>query len=125
MSATPIAAPPKRRWYQYSLRTLLIVVTLLAIPSGYVGWQANIVRERQAMLAWIKKAGGADFPYVPWAQLKKYPPPPLPWIREQFGDEWVVWIYYPKSFQPRDLERIRKEFPEAELSESPSDRIIK
>ncbi len=34
-------AKPKRRWYQYRLRTLMIVVTLLAVPLGYVGWQKD------------------------------------------------------------------------------------
>ena len=50
--AEPIeAAPPerKRRWYQFSLRTLLIVVTLLAVPCAYTGWQAKIVRDRKAI----------------------------------------------------------------------------
>jgi hypothetical protein len=28
----------------------MIVVTLLAVPLGYVGWQAKIVRERKAWL---------------------------------------------------------------------------
>jgi hypothetical protein len=38
-SEPPKADPPKRkhRWFQFSLRTLLIVVTLLAILCGYVG----------------------------------------------------------------------------------------
>jgi hypothetical protein len=41
------AEPPKRnrRWFQFSLRTLLIGVTLLAAVCGYVGWQAKIVHE--------------------------------------------------------------------------------
>ncbi len=36
---------------QFRLRTLMIAVTLLAVPLGYVGWQAKIVRERKA---WLK-----------------------------------------------------------------------
>ncbi len=46
----PVTASPKRkrRWYQFSLRSLMVVVTLLAVPLGYVGWQAKIVRERNA-----------------------------------------------------------------------------
>jgi hypothetical protein len=48
----PKANPPKRkrRWFQFSLRTVLIVVTLLAVPLAYVGWQAKIVRERRWLL---------------------------------------------------------------------------
>ncbi len=41
--------PPPRRRFQFRLRTLLIGVTLLALPMGYVGWQVKIVRERKAI----------------------------------------------------------------------------
>jgi hypothetical protein len=53
----PKAEPPKRtrRWFQFSLRTLMIVVTLLAVPMGYVGWQAKIVKSRSDLLEQIKK----------------------------------------------------------------------
>jgi hypothetical protein len=49
----PKADPPKRkrRRFQFRLRTLMIVVTLLAVPCGYIGWQARIVRERRDLLA--------------------------------------------------------------------------
>ena len=47
----PKAEPPKRkrRWYQFSLRSLLIVVTLLAVPCAYVSWQAEIAKRRMAI----------------------------------------------------------------------------
>ncbi len=40
----------KRRWFQFSLRTLMIGVTLLAVACGYVGWEAKIVKEREEFL---------------------------------------------------------------------------
>jgi hypothetical protein len=49
MESEPSKAEPpnrKRRWFQFSLRTLLIGVTLVAVPLGYFGWQVKIVRER-------------------------------------------------------------------------------
>jgi hypothetical protein len=39
---------PSPRRFQFRLRTLLIGVTLLAVPCAYIGWQLKIVRERQA-----------------------------------------------------------------------------
>jgi hypothetical protein len=39
---------PKPRRFQFRLRTLMIGITLLAVPLGYIGWQAKIVRERKA-----------------------------------------------------------------------------
>jgi hypothetical protein len=49
---------PRRCWYQFGLRTLLIAVALLAIPCGYVAHEAMIVRERKTMLKLIVDRGG-------------------------------------------------------------------
>jgi hypothetical protein len=39
--------------FQFRLRTLMIAVTLLAVPLGYLGWQAKIVRARTETLHWL------------------------------------------------------------------------
>jgi hypothetical protein len=43
----PISQP--RRRFQFRLRTLMIGVTLLAVVCGYVGRQAEIVRNRREL----------------------------------------------------------------------------
>src|SRR5262245_31844789 len=43
----PMTNPPKRRWHQFSLRTLLIVVTLLAAECAFVTW---FLRDRQRLI---------------------------------------------------------------------------
>jgi hypothetical protein len=48
---------PRSRWFQFRLRTLLVGMALLAIPCGYVGWQAKIVREREAAESREEKLG--------------------------------------------------------------------
>ena len=50
----PKADPPKRkrRWFQFSLRTLMIVVTMFCVISGYVAWHKKIVR---LMIRQVKK----------------------------------------------------------------------
>ena len=50
-----------RRWFRirFSLRTLLIVVTLAGtVCGGYIASQASIVRQRKAMLQKIFQDGG-------------------------------------------------------------------
>ena len=39
--------PPRRRWMRFSLRSLLVFVTLLAI---YLGWAMNWIRQRREFL---------------------------------------------------------------------------
>jgi predicted small integral membrane protein len=43
---SPEAEPPKRkrRWFQFSLRTLMIFTMIVAFACGCVGWQAKIAR---------------------------------------------------------------------------------
>ena len=48
----------KRRWYQFSLRTLLIVVTLSAVPMGWVGWKLAQGRRQRDTVAWVENLGG-------------------------------------------------------------------
>ena len=46
---------PKRRWFRFSLRTLLVTVTLLCV---WLGWQARIVQERKGLLELLTQSGG-------------------------------------------------------------------
>jgi hypothetical protein len=84
MQAEPSKAEPKRRrrWFQFRLRTLLIVVTLLAVPCAYVGWQAAIVRERKSLLE-----SGANGPTFN-AMLDEDSDAAIPVIRLWLGDHF-------------------------------------
>jgi len=50
-------SPPKRRWFRFRLRTLLIGVALLAVPVGYVAHEWRVVRARKLWLASFRPAG--------------------------------------------------------------------
>jgi hypothetical protein len=97
---------PRRR-FQFSLRTLLIGVTLFAIPCGYVGWQAKIVRDRKAIRERMKSGalffGPNDY---------KMDAPAVPWLRSLMGDNGVegVVILYEK-----DRDEVQAAFPEAKV----------
>jgi hypothetical protein len=43
--------PPRRRWFQFSLATMFVVVTLTAIPLGWTAYSLNWIRQRRAVLA--------------------------------------------------------------------------
>jgi hypothetical protein len=49
-----MASPSPCRRFRFRLRTLMIGVTVLAVPCAYIGWQAKIVREHEAALQRLK-----------------------------------------------------------------------
>ena len=57
---------PKRRWYQFSLKWLMIVVTLFCVTVGWIGSRMRQARENRdrvaAIEAEMRKIGGWVFP---------------------------------------------------------------
>jgi hypothetical protein len=122
----------KDRRFQFRLRTLMIVVTLLAIPCGYVGWQAKIVRERKSVLAEIEGVGGGFFSDLRtttgfWNRFPNWPDeaiasidgnrqlraPAKEIVRTLLGDEGVIVIWLPTTVAPAVDARIKLAIPEA------------
>ena len=50
---TGIDANPKRRWLQFSLRGLLLLMVVIAVP---LGWRHRVRQQRDAVAA-LEKAG--------------------------------------------------------------------
>src|SRR5436190_22236931 len=73
---------PKRRWYQFSLRGLLVVLTLLCLgPGGYVAYEQAKARRQTATVEAIKKLGGV-FDYASRDPVRS------PLIRQILADDW-------------------------------------
>jgi hypothetical protein len=122
MAEKPDNAEPRRRWYQFGLRTLLIAVALLGVGCWYIAGQARIVSERKAIRGELES----------WTIIVQFdkpgspPPAVVPQVsrlRRLLGDEAVGVIYLVpddgrfyrdrESYQYEDA--IRKAFPEAEI----------
>jgi hypothetical protein len=90
----------------------MIGVTLLAIPCAYIGWQANIVRERRALLNSLRTAGGGDFTALLYNKAR---PPPPPWLRRILGDETVELLLVPPTTDEEAMARIHRLFPDTRV----------
>ena len=99
----------KRRWFQFRLRTLMIVVTVFAMPLGYVEWEAKIVRERKSELA--KRDGQFGVWTVP--ALADNHEKTIPMLRRWMGDRAIFWIIYKRGTTDDEIRRLRELFPEA------------
>jgi len=57
-SATADTPKPKRRWYQYSLRTLLLFMLLASIGLSWLAVKLKQAREQKEAVRAIEEAGG-------------------------------------------------------------------
>ena len=92
-SATP---KPKLRWYQYKLRTLLVLMTLAAIFCSWYACEMRNAAERRSSIERIIELGGdvryyeVDVPYRLVALDSLGAPPRwYSWLRKAYGDEYL------------------------------------
>ena len=80
------ADKPKLRWFQYSLRTLLIFMTLMACGSGWLALKIQQAKKQHAAVAaFLRSHGELTYDYQYDAQgnfLPNAKPPALLWLRE-------------------------------------------
>ena len=60
---------PKPRWYQFTLRTLLIFITLAAGPGSWVIYQRSVTQMQKAAVTLLGKQAAYRSPFSPrWLQ---------------------------------------------------------
>jgi Leucine-rich repeat (LRR) protein len=57
-NTNPVEKTNPRRWFRFRLRTLLVMVTLVSVPLGWVGWELDQRRREKATIAWVEEMGG-------------------------------------------------------------------
>jgi hypothetical protein len=104
---------PRRRRFQFRLRTLMIGVTLLAVPLGYIGWQAKIVSDRLAMRNEIRGLDGGKRRGIIDRVNPTLPKYRLPWLRVMLGDVPYAIVGLEPDTDKEYRQRVRDTFPEA------------
>jgi hypothetical protein len=114
---------PKSSIFRFSLRSLLVVVTLVAC---WLGWESSVVRHRKAVRQEAEmnpafRLTTSDEWLRIWSPTGK--PPPVArvrLVRQWLGDQAIQTIAYNKqygNFTDEELTRLRRTFPEAEVME--------
>jgi hypothetical protein len=119
----------RRSWFRFSLRTLLILTTLVCC---WLAWESAIVRQRKALLAEMQASGAfsvspanAVWMISPLTRPSDYPRrPTISWLRRCLGDQAISYVSYFNVPPHIDLDRIQRAFPEAQFSESQPFQLI-
>ena len=114
-----IGSLPRRRWPRFTVRALLIAVTICCL---WLGWQVSVVRERRAVLRWLAGGAGWSITLSDYQQIPSGPPSDpdavqLPPWRVWLGDEPIAQIGFDASVEQSERDRVKKLFPEAYVSD--------
>ena len=85
---------PRRRWFQYSLRTLFVLLTVLCV---WLAVTVNRARKQREAVAAIEELGGVvyyDFQVDNSRGLLRAKLPGPKWLRELVGDEYFVSVHF-------------------------------
>ena len=57
---------PKRPWFQFSLRTLILAFGLLTAALGWLGRELKVIHERNVTRDWVVTGGGSTISRAEW-----------------------------------------------------------
>ena len=119
--------PPRRRWFQFSLRTLFVLVTLWSGFLGWLVWEWRFVQQRLAVFSSID-ANGIESDMWVWSvehgkqhhgwwapgsdHEKVWPEPTVPFWRVWLGDRAVA-VFGVEDANEQKLAELQRLFPEA------------
>src|SRR5262245_2494076 len=128
---------------RYSLRTLFVIVTALAL---FLGWQERIIQKRQQLCRRLEQQVGQRYkPYntLPVASasanndieytlydfdihdaVNPEDIKTIPWYRRLMGDQPRYLICLPPEATQAEEEEFKREFPEADVRRYPQEEAI-
>ena len=104
-----------RRRLQFRVRTLLLCVTVFAVICGYVGKQAQLVRERKAMIGIPAYVPEFEAPQHSYICIPSQDAGDVSWVRQLFGDRFIRLIAMPVGASRAERQRVAEVFPEAKI----------
>lgn len=108
MPETPLHSPPRRRWFQFRLRTLLIAVAVLAVVCAWWTRSQKWLLERHAA-TW-----GHPHVFIT-PDTKRITAPGLLWALQEPG---ISHLAVDPRF-PETRRRVEELFPEATITDGP------
>ena len=116
---------PKRRWFQWSLRTLFVVVTVAGVSIGWFRWNAIQVRERKEFITHLKALEHEPNPTTIWLMRwdRGDERIPLGWrLVGATNEDWGTWLLCNKSLTDTTLEQAKRLLPDCKIEVNPTPR---
>ena len=118
---------PRRRWWQFSLRTLLIVLTGFGVALGWIVYRAN---EQRKTVEWVREIGGSvwyDYELdADGAFIDDAKPPAPEWLLQLLGKEYFQEVsavdFFGRQPSEEQVEELRRVWPNCKIMWWPDDQ---
>ncbi len=112
-TGTKVERKGKRRWWQFSLASLLLLMTVLAL---FLGFWADSARRQERAVRWIEEHGGK---VVYSSEIQRSPthspsPPGPAWLRRWMGIDYLDFVemaHVKGRVTDADLATLTRDFP--------------
>jgi len=117
--------PPPQRLFRFSLRTMLVVVTVLCVLLAWKVWQ---VKQQRDAVAWVHQMGGSvvyDYQYdylstKPIIARNAKPPGPN-WLHHLIGVDYFIsphFVYLQNSnVTAEEIAKLQKALPNCQIQQ--------
>jgi hypothetical protein len=108
---------PKRRWFTFSLRMAFVVLTVVSLPMGWLGYQLNLIRQRDGFLKNLRANSREKHTFWTVSEMgsKWEPKPQIPPVRRILGDQPYSRLILPAHFGADLIDKANDLFPEAQV----------
>ncbi len=114
--ASQLAAPKRRRRFQFRLRTLFVVVTIVAVACAYLAHEWRIVRDRRN---WLLNHYQYPMPPSMWSigqpESEQNPSAGPSMVRRWLGDASHDYVWVFAGFPDTDVVEAKAQFAEAQV----------
>jgi len=111
-----MTTPLRRHCFQFSLAAMFVVVTVVAVPLGWLTMEWRFIQKRHEAIEWLQDQAGGIIPteIINYGPTDKVPSVPL-W-RQWMGDEAYTYVFLPWPEPSKtERDRILRTFPEATI----------
>ena len=97
--------------FQFNLRSLLLLVVVVALPCSWLAVERGKAKEQEAMVKVIETTGGrVKYDYQPWEDSGFVPDssesPGPAWLRATLGDDFLAHVAFVSFSQSRDSDHL-------------------
>ena len=92
---------PARRWFRFSLKSLLLLVVVIAVP---LAWKVNRARNQRVVVAELQKLNARiiyDYQIFNGDFNSRVPMPGPKWLTDLLGKEYFIEVYHVDADNPQ------------------------